>query len=294
MAQHQTTSAADGNQEIIRNLRGELTRAQTELMRLTDEMKNQLAAQESALNAARDELKRNKARLDAVTAELESFSYSVSHDLRAPLRHLQGFAQALREDCADSLDPEAQGYLTHLTEAAQQMNSLINDILTFSRLSKQALQESEVDFAQLVTEVIKELKPQQGSRKIEWVVQALPVVRGDLVMLRQVWTNLISNAIKFSRNAKCARIEIGCQKPSGSEQIFFVRDNGAGFDMNYYQKLFGLFQRLHRRDHFEGAGLGLANVRRIVDRHGGRTWAEGKIDEGATFYFSLPTNPERR
>jgi PAS domain S-box-containing protein len=230
------------------------------------------------------------AQLAASNKELEAFSYSVSHDLRAPLRHISGFVDLLQRHGGDQLTPQSRGYLDMVADAARQMGQLIDDLLSFSRMGRAAMSIAPFDLGPLVEEVIRAAAPSAQGRDIEWVIGALPEVRGDYAMLRQVLTNLVENAIKYSRPRAHARIEIGASTPTPDETVVFVRDNGVGFDMRYADKLFGVFQRLHRADEFEGSGIGLANVRRIVHRHGGRTWAEGETDRGATFYFSLPAN----
>ena len=227
-------------------------------------------------------------QLQATNAELESFSYSVSHDLRAPLRHIDGFSELLRKHTESVLDEKGRRYMKTISDSAKRMGQLIDELLVFSRMGRAELHVIELDQDALVAEVILE----NGFKKnpaINWNIAALPRVRADPVLLRQVWFNLIDNAVKYSGKSKSPRIEIGGRlDPAAGEQEFFVRDNGAGFDMQYADKLFGVFQRLHGMAEFEGTGIGLANVRRIVQRHGGRTWAEGRVGEGAVFYFSLP------
>jgi light-regulated signal transduction histidine kinase (bacteriophytochrome) len=231
------------------------------------------------------------ARLKAVNEELESFSYSVSHDLRAPLRHIQGYTDMLRDHAKDSLDAKSRRYLTSVSEAAQRMSTLIEDLLDFSRMGRARFQAGQVDMNQLVAEARLELAPEIQSRKITWKIGEVPAAHGDRAMLKQVWLNLLSNAVKYSRKATPAKIIVGAKQRDGDTE-YFVQDNGAGFDMKYADKLFGVFQRLHRADQFEGSGIGLANVRRIITRHGGRTWAEAKLERGAKFYFTLPTSPQ--
>jgi PAS domain S-box-containing protein len=227
-------------------------------------------------------------QLQATNAELESFSYSVSHDLRAPLRHIDGFAELLRKHAESALDEKGRRYMKTISDSAKRMGQLIDELLVFSRMGRAELHVVELDQDDLVAEVIRD----NGFKKnaaIDWNIAALPRVLADPVLLRQVWFNLIDNAVKYSGKSASPRIEIGCRfDPAANQQEFFVRDNGAGFDMQYAGKLFGVFQRLHSAAEFEGTGIGLANVRRIVQRHGGRTWAEGHIGEGAVFYFSLP------
>ena len=229
------------------------------------------------------------AELTAVNQELEAFSYSVSHDLRAPLRHMDGFAELLKRNHHDRLDEKGRRHLQVISDAARKMGTLIDDLLVFSKMGRQQMQKEIVEMNELVQECLAELKSDPTNRRIEWDLARLPQVQGDASLLRQVWVNLISNAIKYSRTKEIARIAIGFVE-SPSDYSFFVRDNGVGFDMRYADKLFGVFQRLHREEEFEGTGVGLANVRRIIARHGGKTWAESKIGEGSTFHFTLPKN----
>ena len=235
------------------------------------------------------ELGRHVQRVEAANEELEAFSYSVSHDLRAPLRHITGFVELLEKKDLSSLDEKSRHYLQVISQAAQKMGTLIDDLLAFSRQGRAELMQREVALDGLVREVAAELQAAEApGRRIVWDIAALPAVEGDAALLRQVWANLIGNALKFTRTREEARIEIGARPEGAGEMRFFVRDNGVGFDMRYVEKLFGLFQRLHGQEEFEGTGVGLASVRRIVHRHGGRVWAEGRPGEGATLWFSLP------
>lgn len=226
-------------------------------------------------------------QLESAYKELESFSYSVSHDLRAPLRHVSGYIELLQKYTAESLDEKANRYVRIALDEARRMGVLIDDLLAFSRFGRTEIHWAVVDFDQLVQEVVASFEPELHEREVSWHIQAMPVVRGDRTMLRLVWTNLISNALKFSREQAQTEIEIGVL-PGDAVYTFFVRDNGTGFDMQYVGQLFGVFQRLHKSAEFEGTGIGLATVRRVVQRHGGKSWAEGKEGEGATFYFTLP------
>jgi len=230
-------------------------------------------------------------QLLAANKELEAFSYSVSHDLRAPLRHIDGFVDLLAKQNGDKLDERGQRYLKIIAGAARQMSSLIDDLLVFSRMGRAEVRRQTVDLDALVHEAVAALQTDLAGRNITWKIATLPQVKADAVMLRQVLVNLIANAVKYSRPRDPAVIEIGCAPGTPTEYEFFVRDNGVGFDMEYVDKLFGVFQRLHRSEEFEGTGIGLANVRRIIQRHGGRVWAEGKVDAGATFHFTLPQTP---
>jgi PAS domain S-box-containing protein len=224
--------------------------------------------------------------LEAANKELEAFSYSVSHDLRAPLRAVDGFSQAVLEDYGAQLPEEGRRDLQTIREGAQRMGVLIDDLLRFSRLSRSPLNKQVVNVGKLVGNVLESLNSQRDGRQVDIRVGDLPACEGDGALLNQVWVNLISNALKYTRRRELAVIEIGC-KLENDENVYFVRDNGAGFDMRYVNKLFGVFQRLHRADQFEGTGVGLAIVQRIVHRHGGRIWAEAALNQGATFYFTL-------
>lgn len=227
--------------------------------------------------------------LEFANQELESFSYSVSHDLRAPLRGIEGFSSLLQEEYAPQLDATGQHYLVRIREGAQRMNQLINDLLVFSRLSRQELYKQSVKPARLVQEVLKDLQSELDSRKVELTIASdLPPCEADPGLLGQVFANLLGNALKYSRSREEARIEVNWME-NGGVPVYFVRDNGVGFDMKYADKLFGVFQRLHRAEEFEGTGVGLATVHRIIIRHGGRIWAEAEVDKGATFYFTLGT-----
>jgi light-regulated signal transduction histidine kinase (bacteriophytochrome) len=212
----------------------------------------------------------------------------VSHDLRAPLRHIDGFAEMLRDDASAVLGERSRRYLETISTAAKRMGALIDDLLVFSRMGRAEMRQTRFPMERLVQEVLKEMKLELQSRQIEWEIDPLPEVWGDRTMLKQVWVNLLSNAVKYTRPRERAKIQIRWARTSERELQFFVRDNGVGFDMQYADKLFGVFQRLHPPEEFDGTGIGLANVRRIVHRHGGRTWAEAKANEGATFYFALP------
>ncbi|WP_434622158.1 ATP-binding protein [Azospirillum sp. B2RO_4] len=220
-------------------------------------------------------------------SELAAFSYSVSHDLRAPFRHVSSYAELLRSRTADKLNERERHYLDSIIEAASSAGRLVDGLLHFSQLGRATLARVEVDVGRLVEEVRHLLEPDLQGRDVRWTVHPLPNVNGDPTMLRLVVQNLLSNAIKYTRDRAASEIEVGCRSTADAYE-FYVRDNGRGFDMAYAGKLFGVFQRLHREEEFEGIGIGLANVRRIVERHGGRVWADGRLDHGATFHFSLP------
>jgi PAS domain S-box-containing protein len=226
-------------------------------------------------------------QLEASNKELEAFSYSVSHDLRAPVRHISGYVDMLHNRFYESLPEKGKHYLDTIADSTRQMGILIDDLLNFSRTGRQEVQHSSLDMNNVLREAMTIIKHDIQGRKIEWVIDQLPHVVGDHNLLRLVWINLLNNAVKFTRTKKNARIETGFREEN-KEYIFFVRDNGVGFDMQFAHKLFGVFQRLHSSGEYEGTGIGLANVHRIILKHGGRTWAEAELDKGATFYFTLP------
>jgi PAS domain S-box-containing protein len=260
------------------SIRTDITRrknAEAEIQRFNDELASRVQAR--------------TAELEASNRELEAFSYSVSHDLRGPIRHISGFLGLLRRAAGPALSAEQSQHLQKIGEAARQMGDLIDDLLQFSRIGRTQMLKSRVSLDRLVEDALSALQPEIEGRNIAWKRAALPEAEADPALLRQVLVNLLSNALKYSRPRARAEIEIGWARESESEFALYVRDNGVGFDMKYAAKLFGVFQRLHSADEFEGTGIGLANVRRIVARHGGRTWAEGEVDRGATFYFSLPS-----
>jgi len=234
------------------------------------------------------ELARRAVELEASNKELEAFAYSVSHDLRAPLRHVSGYSELLQRQASSSLDEKSRRFVRTILESSKRMADLIDDLLAFSRIGRAETRKTAVDLEQLTKEVVAEIGQETKGRDIVWKVNALPVCYGDRSMLRLVVANLLSNAVKFTRMRNPAEIEIGCAKGDGNEIEVFVRDNGAGFDMRYVDKLFGVFQRLHLPEQFEGTGIGLATVQRIIHRHGGTVRAEGAVDRGATFYLSLP------
>ena len=224
--------------------------------------------------------------------ELESFSYSVSHDLRAPLRHIMGFAQLLERRAAPQLDEVSRGHLKTISTAAQEGGKLVDDLLAFSRMGRAEMTLISVNLAELVEETRRELAGECSGRSIVWELRELPTITGDPALLRLVMRNLLANAVKYTRPRAEAAIQVGA-RIEGDEIHVWVQDNGVGFDMKYVDKLFGVFQRLHTPEEFEGTGIGLANVRRIVNRHGGRVWAEGRVGEGASFHFTLPAREKR-
>ena len=233
-------------------------------------------------------VKERTAQLEAANKELESFSYSVSHDLRAPVRAISGFSRILLEDHAHRLDDEGRRLLQIVIADSRRMGRLIDDLLAFSRLGRGDLSLSEVDLHRLVNQVVAELEKATAGRSLRWQVLPLPRVRADRSLLHQVWLNLLGNAVKFTTAVEAAVIEVGCRQEEGRE-VFYVKDNGVGFDMRYANKLFKVFERLHGPQEFEGTGIGLALTQRIISRHGGTIWAEGKVNGGATFFFTLPS-----
>ncbi|MHC1728852.1 MAG: PAS domain S-box protein [Syntrophobacteraceae bacterium] len=253
----------------------ERKRVEEEVRRLNQELELRVADRTAELLAANN--------------ELEAFAYSVSHDLRAPLRHIDGFLELFLQRAAIDFDAKSRRYLDNVLESTKRMGTLIDDLLSFSRMGRYEMSKMRVDLEALVAEVIAEAGPEALGREVHWHIDDLPVVIGDRAMLRIVLSNLVTNALKFTRSCSQAKIEIGRMPGGEDEMVVFVRDNGVGFDMKFVDKLFGVFQRLHRIDEFEGTGIGLANARRIINRHGGRIWADAVLNGGATFYFSLPT-----
>jgi light-regulated signal transduction histidine kinase (bacteriophytochrome) len=254
---------------------GELERRQTdnEIKELNEKLNNQVV------------------ELNAANKELESFSYAVSHDLRAPLRHLLGFTAMLQKKYEGQLDERARHYTTTIISAARKMEILIDDLLVFSRMGRLDMRMGTVKFNTLVRESVRAIQHELKGRDITWEIDKLPDVYGDKSMLSLVLINLISNAVKFTSTRPQAEIRIGCEA-DGNEFVFSVKDNGVGFDMKHADRLFEAFQRLHTQNEFEGTGIGLANIRRIISRHGGQTWAEGTVGRGAVFYFTLPKTKE--
>jgi signal transduction histidine kinase len=247
---------------------------------------------ERVINELNAELQRHVEQIEAANRELEAFSYSVSHDLRAPLRHITGFVELLNKRGQELQDEKSRHYLQVISDASRKMGALIDDLLAFSRMGRAEIQKGRIDFNALVREVLHEQSADTKGRSIEWEIADLPAGEGDAAMLRQVFANLVANALKFTSRLPLARIGIGAVSDQPGEIRFFVRDNGVGFDMKYADKLFGLFQRLHSNEEFEGTGVGLANCQRIIHRHGGRIWAEAAVGSGATFWFTLPARKE--
>ena len=276
---------------LIASFAGARRRIEDDLSRARDRLQvevEQRRQREGEIRKLNQKLANRAAELESSNKELESFAYSVSHDLRAPLRHVVGFSELLQKQAASLLDDKSQRYIKTILDSAKKMGKLIDDLLSFSRIGRAETKKSLVNLEQLVKDVVSEIEQETRGREIAWKIDALPVCYGDRSMLMLVLANLVSNAVKFTRMRTRAEIEIGCADGDNDDLEVFVRDNGAGFDMQYANKLFGVFQRLHRADEFEGTGIGLATVQRIIHRHGGKVRAEGAVDQGATFYFSLP------
>lgn len=267
---------------FVRNASRELIHRNKENERLYEETKMQLAERQRA----EKELLKRTTELESANKELEAFSYSVSHDLRAPLRAIDGFSRVMLEEYNDKLDDEGKRYLNIIRDNTQKMGQLIEDLLALSRLGRKEMQVSRIDMTKLAKTVFDEIKEANPGRNIQLEIKTLPPAYGDQAMIHQVLVNLLSNAIKFTRFKEKAVIEIGSIVRM-NEIVYYVKDNGVGFDMQYLNKLFGVFQRLHSAEDFEGTGVGLAIVQRIIHRHGGKVWAEGKVNEGSTFYFNL-------
>ena len=309
MTRSQTQVPLQNMQSVVSMLQEELQATNHEVLLLTLELEARVAERTAELSRANQELRQEVAErlqaeqvikhlnkdlerraelLQAANEELEAFSYSVSHDLRNPLARILGFAELLKSKTAAILEEKDSEHLDRICEAATQMAALIDDLLHFSHAAHAELRMEDVDLNALLAEVITELERETRGRNIVWKRPVLPVIRADASLLKQVFVNLISNALKYTRPRDPAQIEVGVLGGKSEEWVFFVRDNGVGFDPQKVAKLFGAFQRLHDKKQFEGTGVGLANVRRVVMRHGGRVWAEAKPDAGAVFYLSLP------
>lgn len=269
----------------IRSLDGKLTDVLYNASVYKDDKGNVLGVTGVARDNTR--VKRETEEVASTSKEMEAFSGSASHDLRAPLRVIDGFAQMLMEDYADKLDDKGKEIVTNIRASSTQMRKLIDDLLTFSRLGQQEIKKEYVAMGVLAKEVFDELRRAVPDRQIECNIQEMPDARADLATIRLVWVNIFSNAIKYTGLKEKAVIEVG-SKTEGDKITYYVKDNGVGFDMKFVNKLFNVFQRLHSVEEFEGTGVGLANIKRTVERHGGTAWAEGKVGEGATFYFTLP------
>src|SRR6202165_3286581 len=281
---------ADGTQVVVAS-RWSLRRDEQERPVAILETNNDITERkrrEQEIQSLNRELAKRSMELESTNKELEAFAYSVSHDLRAPLRHMAGFTELLQKKISSGLDEKSNHYITMMLESAKRMGNLIDDLLAFSWIGRAETQKTLVNLPQLVGEALTEVRQDTEGRNIAWKIGALPNFYGDRSMLRLVLVNLISNALKFTRTRTQAEIEVGCADGSSDELVVFIRDNGVGFDMKYVNKLFGVFQRLHQAAEFEGTGIGLATVQRIIHRHGGKVWAEGVVDKGATFYFSAP------
>jgi len=244
---------------------------------------------EEEVRQLNQELGKRTIELEAINKELEAFAYSISHDLRAPLRHMVGFTELLQKNASSVVDDKGRRYMTTILESAKRMGTLIDDLLAFSRIGRAEARESIVNLEELINEVRSEVAQEAEGRNITWKLGPLPNLYGDRSMLKLALVNLLSNAIKFTRPRPQPEVEVGCAEKQNGRIVIFIRDNGVGFDMKYANKLFGVFQRLHRPEEFEGTGIGLATVQRIIRRHGGEVWAEGFVDKGATFFFSVPS-----
>ncbi len=259
----------------------------SEREKLNDELRARTELMEAEIFLRAQEVAEANRLLREANDELEAFCYSVSHDLRAPLRAIDGFSRILSEDHAEQLDDDGREFLDSVRGSARQMGQLIDSLLTFSRLGRQPVKSQNVDMTELAHRALDEARSGDAGAGIDVDIGRLPSCLGDPPLLKQVLVNLLSNALKYSRGRDGARVEVGAIERDLGAVVYFVRDNGVGFDMRYAPKLFGVFQRLHRAEDYEGTGVGLAIVQRVVARHGGRVWAEGEVDRGATFYFTL-------
>lgn len=284
-AEEELTQHRQRLEKLVKKRTAELEQRVSETELLNQSMLNLM---EDARSANR-KLTKSQQELQQLNQELESFAYSVSHDLRAPLRHISSFATLLQNREKDHLEEKSLGYLENVISSTTRMSQLIDDLLAFSRAGRRAINLRRVDTEQIITEVRQEMEPEIEYRAITWNIAPLPAVQADPKLLRIVWSNLLSNALKYTQPRAKAQIEINTHPSEEDENmvVFYVRDNGVGFNMNYVDKIFGVFQRLHNDNEFEGTGIGLATVRRLVNRHGGRVWAEGEVGMGATFYFTM-------
>jgi len=279
------------------DMTGNLKKVMVSNERLIEEADGRKSAEkrlEDLNETLEQKVKERTSQLEISNQELESFSYSVSHDLRAPLRHVTGFVELLNDHLKENVDGQSRHYLNVISNAANDMGQLIDDLLSFSRMGKSKIEKSKIDLNTIVKDVAADFQPEIKGRNVNWNISELPVISGDINMIRLVFSNLISNALKFTHLKESAKIEIGSEPDTENSDyvIIYTRDNGAGFDMQYKEKLFGVFQRLHSQKDFKGTGIGLANVKRIIQRHGGRVWADGVPGEGAVFYFTLPKYKE--
>jgi K+-sensing histidine kinase KdpD len=276
---------------VRRRVEQQLVQSNAELGREVAERTRQTALLERTaieIRTLNQNLEARSGELETSNRELEAFAYSISHDLRAPLRHMVGYAELLQRHQSSNVDDTGREYMTSILDSAKRMGDLIDDLLAFSRIGRAETQRTSVNLEQLLKEALTEIRQDTAGRNIVWRIGALPVVYGDRSMLRLALVNLLSNAVKFTRTRAQAEIEIGATEGQRDDVVVFIRDNGVGFNMKYVHKLFGVFQRLHRQEAFEGTGIGLATVQRIINRHGGTVWAEGVKDQGAVFYFSAP------
>jgi PAS domain S-box-containing protein len=281
---------ADGTQVVVASrwsLRRDLQKRPVAILETNNDITERKRTEEK-IRKLNEDLEERTAELEAINKELEAFAYSISHDLRAPLRHMAGYTELLQKNASSILDEKSRRYMMMIQESAKRMGDLIDDLLAFSRIGRAETRMTMVSLEQLVREALSEVQQETDGRNMDWKIGALPNLYGDRSMLRVVLVNLVSNAVKFTRTRPQPEIEIGCADGEEDEIVVFIRDNGVGFEMKYVNKLFGVFQRLHRAEEFEGTGIGLATVQRIIHRHGGRVWAEGLVDRGATFYFSVP------
>jgi len=274
------------NAFIVRDPQGEPIASATVSRNITDRKRAEQEIRQLNLDLERRVIERTD-QLEAANQELEAFSYSVSHDLRAPLRAVSGFSQIVLEDYGPLLPEDGQQSLRTICDGAQRMGMLIDDLLSFARLSRSPLTRQVVDVVHQVKDSLRELEAERSGRTVEIRIGELPPCQGDPALLKQVWLNLLSNALKYTKHRDSALIEVGCTKED-EQLVYWVKDNGTGFDMQYAGKLFGVFQRLHRQEDFSGTGVGLAIVQRIVKRHGGKVWANAAVDRGATFSFTVP------